>query len=111
MSKVFEVEIYTDGACSGNPGPGGWAAILRYGKHEKVISGGEIDTTNNRMEVRAALEALRCLKRPSSIRFIRIRHTFSKVRRNGCQTGNAATGSENRARCKTLTSGRSLTQF
>ena len=69
MSKAVEVEIYTDGACSGNPGPGGWAAILRYGKHEKVISGGEVETTNNRMEVRAALEALRCLNRPTSVRF------------------------------------------
>lgn len=55
------VTIYTDGACRGNPGPGGWAAILRYGKHEKAISGGENDTTNNRMELRAALEALRVL--------------------------------------------------
>ena len=55
------VTIYTDGACRGNPGPGGWAAILRYGKHEKAISGGENDTTNNRMELRAALEALRAL--------------------------------------------------
>jgi ribonuclease HI len=63
------VEIYSDGACSGNPGPGGWAAILRYGSSEKVISGGEKETTNNRMEIRAALEALRCLTKPMSIRF------------------------------------------
>lgn len=69
MSKPVEVEIYTDGACSGNPGPGGWAALLRSGKREKVISGGEPETTNNRMEVRAALEALGCLNRPTSIRF------------------------------------------
>jgi len=55
------VTIYTDGACLNNPGPGGWGAILRYGKHERVISGGEKDTTNNRMELRAALEALRAL--------------------------------------------------
>jgi ribonuclease HI len=55
------VTIYTDGACRGNPGPGGWGAILRYGKHEKAITGGEKDTTNNRMELRAALEALRAL--------------------------------------------------
>ena len=69
MNNLPEVEIYTDGACSGNPGPGGWAAILRYGDQEKEISGGEKETTNNRMEVRAALEALRALNRPSRIRF------------------------------------------
>ncbi|MBG0784780.1 MAG: ribonuclease HI, partial [Anaerolineaceae bacterium] len=56
-----EVTIYTDGACLGNPGPGGWGVILRYGSHEKVLSGFEKDTTNNRMELRAALEALRAL--------------------------------------------------
>jgi ribonuclease HI len=56
-----EVTIYTDGACQGNPGPGGWGALLRYGKHEKALSGGEKDTTNNRMELMAALEALRAL--------------------------------------------------
>ena len=56
-----QVTIYTDGACQGNPGPGGWGAILKYGRHEKNISGGEKDTTNNRMELRAALEALRAL--------------------------------------------------
>lgn len=55
------VTIYTDGACQGNPGPGGWGAILRFGKHERLLSGGEKDTTNNRMELRAALEALRAL--------------------------------------------------
>jgi ribonuclease HI len=52
------VEIYTDGACSGNPGPGGWAAILRFGEHEKTISGFDPSTTNNRMELTAALKAL-----------------------------------------------------
>ncbi|MEA3327492.1 MAG: ribonuclease HI [Chloroflexota bacterium] len=60
-STKSNVTIYTDGACLDNPGPGGWGAILRYGKHERVISGGEKDTTNNRMELRAALEALRTL--------------------------------------------------
>ncbi|MDX1739666.1 MAG: ribonuclease HI [Rhodothermales bacterium] len=54
--------IYTDGACSGNPGPGGWAAVLRYGAHERVISGSEEHTTNNRMEMMAAIEALAALK-------------------------------------------------
>lgn len=61
------VTIYTDGACIGNPGPGGWGAILRYGKHEKELSGGEKDTTNNRMELRAALEALRALMEPCQV--------------------------------------------
>ena len=79
MNSLPEVEIYTDGACSGNPGPGGWAAILSYGNHEKVISGGEKETTNNRMEVRAALEALRTLNRSSRIRF----HTDSIYLLNG----------------------------
>ena len=58
------VEIWTDGACSGNPGPGGWAAILRYGRVEKVVSGGEPVTTNNRMELTAAIRALELLREP-----------------------------------------------
>lgn len=66
MSKA-QVEIYTDGACSGNPGPGGWGAILRFGGHEKELSGAEALTTNNRMEMTAALEALRALTRPCSV--------------------------------------------
>ena len=57
-----KVELYTDGACSGNPGPGGWGAILRYGTREKELSGGENPTTNNRMELTAAIEGLRGLK-------------------------------------------------
>ena len=57
-----KVEIFTDGACSGNPGPGGWGAILRYGDKEKELSGGEKDTTNNRMELTACIEALSALK-------------------------------------------------
>lgn len=61
------VQIYTDGACSGNPGPGGWAAILRFGDISKEISGYEEDTTNNRMELRAALEALKLLKVPCKV--------------------------------------------
>lgn len=58
------VVVYTDGACSGNPGPGGWAATLRYGNHERVLTGAVDRTTNNRMEMTAALEALRTLKYP-----------------------------------------------
>ena len=61
------VEIFTDGACSGNPGPGGWGAILRSGHHEKELSGGERLTTNNRMELTAAIKALEALKKPSAV--------------------------------------------
>jgi ribonuclease HI len=64
MADPLPVIIYTDGACSGNPGPGGWCAILRYGPHEKVLQGGASLTTNNRMELRAALAALQALTRP-----------------------------------------------
>ncbi|MBR1780267.1 MAG: ribonuclease HI [Oscillospiraceae bacterium] len=61
------VTLYTDGACSGNPGPGGWAAILTYGDYEKEFSGGEADTTNNRMELTAVIEGLRRLKEPCRV--------------------------------------------
>ncbi len=60
------VEIYTDGACSGNPGRGGWGAVLLYKEHRKEISGAEAETTNNRMELRAVIEALRLLKKPTA---------------------------------------------
>ncbi len=62
------VEIWTDGACSGNPGPGGWGAVLRYGRREREIHGGKPETTNNRMELTAAIEALEALKRPCQVR-------------------------------------------
>ena len=62
------VEIFTDGACSGNPGPGGWGALLRYGEVEKELSGGEALTTNNRMEMMAAIIALESLTRPSRVK-------------------------------------------
>ena len=61
------IDIFTDGACSGNPGPGGWGAILRTGKHEKEISGGEKATTNNRMELMAVIRGLEALKNPSPV--------------------------------------------
>ena len=61
------VQIYTDGACSGNPGPGGWGVVLRFGEHERELKGGEAQTTNNRMELMAAIEALNALKRPCTI--------------------------------------------
>jgi ribonuclease HI len=62
------VEIYSDGACRGNPGPGGWGALIRRGSHEKEISGGEAATTNNRMELTAVIRALEALTRPSKVR-------------------------------------------
>lgn len=65
--KQGPVIIYTDGACSYNPGPGGWAAVLLYGEHVKEISGGELQTTNQRMEMTAVAEALACLKRSSEV--------------------------------------------
>ena len=73
------VIIYSDGACSGNPGPGGWGAVLIYGDKRREISGGEPLTTNNRMELRAAAEALAALKRPSSAEL----HTDSEYLRKG----------------------------
>ena len=65
--SLTEVELFTDGACSGNPGPGGWAALLRSGEAEKVLSGGDAHTTNNRMEMLAVIEGLRALKRPCRV--------------------------------------------
>jgi len=73
------VIIHTDGACSGNPGPGGWGAILTYGEHEKELKGGEPHTTNNRMELTAAISALEALKRPSTVEL----HTDSKYVHDG----------------------------
>jgi|TARA_Y100000385_G_scaffold195111_1_gene201987 ribonuclease HI len=61
------VKAYTDGACSGNPGPGGWGVVLQFGDHERELKGGESDTTNNRMELTAAIEALKALKEPCHI--------------------------------------------
>lgn len=63
----MSIDVFTDGACSGNPGPGGWAAILRTGPHEKEISGGDKATTNNRMELTAVIEALKALKKASMV--------------------------------------------
>src|SRR4051794_6950089 len=76
---MSEVQIFTDGACSGNPGPGGWAAILRYGEVEREISGAEPATTNNRMELFAAIAALEALKRPCSVKL----YTDSQYLRDG----------------------------
>ncbi len=73
------VDIYTDGACSGNPGPGGWGALLKYRSHAKEICGGDPATTNNRMELTAAIQALEALTRPATVRL----HTDSAYLRNG----------------------------
>ena len=67
MKSVY---LYTDGACSGNPGPGGWCAVLRYGSRDKIISGGEKSTTNNRMELTAVIEGLRALKEQCKVNCI-----------------------------------------
>ena len=79
MAAAETVDIYTDGACSGNPGPGGWGALLKMGAREKELWGGTADTTNNRMEMTAAIEALKALKRPCKIRL----HTDSQYLKNG----------------------------
>jgi len=68
LSTVRDVSIYTDGACSGNPGPGGWGAILIYGDHRRELSGYEPQTTNNRMEITAAIKSLRALKTPCMVK-------------------------------------------
>ena len=81
MPSLPEVTIYTDGSCDVNPGPGGWAAILRSGEQEKVLSGAEAQSTNNRMELTAALLALQALKHPSRVRL----YTDSEYLRRGIQ--------------------------
>jgi len=94
MSELPTVEIFTDGACSGNPGPGGWGAILRAGEHEKELSGGERETTNNRMELMAAIASLEQLKKPSQVRLVTdsdylrqgITDWIHRWRRNGWRT-------------------------
>ena len=73
------VEVWTDGGCKPNPGPGGWAAVLRFGTHEKELSGGEAATTNNRMELTAAAAALEALTQPCRV----VLHTDSEYLRNG----------------------------
>ena len=79
MSSTEAVEIWTDGACSGNPGPGGWGAILIYGEVQKEMSGAEPETTNNRMELQAAIAALSALRRPCKV----ILHTDSQYVKGG----------------------------
>ncbi len=79
LAVMKEVTVYTDGGCSGNPGPGGWAAVLLYGERRREISGGEPATTNNRMELQAAIEALSSLKEPCRVRL----YTDSQYVREG----------------------------
>lgn len=79
MSAVKHVEAHTDGACLGNPGPGGWAALLRYGAHERELHGGEALTTNNRMELMAAIRALEALSEPCKVTL----HTDSRYVQQG----------------------------
>ena len=76
---MSRIDIYTDGACKGNPGPGGWGALLIAGPHKKELCGGEQDTTNNRMELLAAIKALEALKKPSQVAL----HTDSQYVRKG----------------------------
>lgn len=85
------VEIFTDGACSGNPGPGGWGVVLRFGIYEKELSGGEADTTNNRMELTAVIMGLSALKEPCAVRLV----TDSKYVADGIVKGWAKSWQEN----------------
>lgn len=79
--KKEVINLYTDGACSGNPGPGGWAALLRWNGHEKELSGGEKDTTNNRMEMMAVAQGLEAIKRSAKVKL----HSDSKYVLDGIQ--------------------------
>lgn len=79
MTELPRVTIYTDGACDPNPGPGGWAALLLYESHEETISGSDFETTNNRMELTAAIQALKTLKQPYQVDF----YTDSQYLRSG----------------------------
>ena len=91
MAELKKVEIFTDGACSGNPGPGGWGAILRYGSRELELSGGEKSTTNNRMELTAVIEALKKLKEKCDITI----YTDSKYVADGIGKGWAKSWQKN----------------
>ena len=88
------VELFTDGACSGNPGPGGWGVVLRYGNNEKELCGGEANTTNNRMELTAAIMGLSALKEPCKVRLV----TDSKYVADGITKGWAASWQTNGSR-------------
>jgi ribonuclease HI len=83
VKELKNVDIFSDGSCSGNPGPGGWASILRYKGHEKEVSGGNAETTNNRMELTAVIEALRLLREKCSVTI----YTDSQYVANGIEKG------------------------
>jgi ribonuclease HI len=93
-ASSIPVEVFTDGACKGNPGPGGWGALLRYGAHEKELCGGEVETTNNRMELTAVIRALEALTRHSEIiltvdsRYVQdgVERWMARWKRNGWRT-------------------------
>lgn len=91
MENLSFVEIFTDGACSGNPGPGGWGVILRYGNAEKELSGGERETTNNRMELTAVIKGLEALKRRCKVKI----YSDSSYVVNGIEKGWARSWKEN----------------
>ncbi|MBR6478973.1 MAG: ribonuclease HI [Clostridia bacterium] len=91
MSKLTKVDMFTDGACSGNPGPGGWGTILRAGTHEKEFSGADPETTNNKMELTAVIEGFKALKRPCSVTL----YTDSKYVADALEQGWAKSWKEN----------------
>ena len=105
MSSPPAVTIHTDGACSGNPGPGGWGAILKFGDVEKELKGGETHTTNNRMELMAAISALEALKKPCTVdlytdsQYLRqgITRRINSRKRNGWPFANAIGGNGRRS--------------
>lgn len=86
QTKSARVDLYTDGACKGNPGPGGWGVLMRFGAHEKELYGGEAQTTNNRMEMRAVIEGLNALTRSCQVRIF----TDSQYVKNGIESWLAA---------------------
>ena len=92
MAMKKEIELFTDGACSGNPGPGGWGAVLRYAGVEKELSGGEAETTNNRMELSAVIAGLSALKEPCKVTLC----TDSKYVADGIEKGWAASWKQKR---------------
>ena len=101
-----QVTIYTDGACSGNPGPGGWGAILRWNGMEKELSGGEAQTTNNRMELMGAIHGLEALNQPCAVEFYTDSQYITRALRDGWKTGKSGAGKRpTDPPCSTSTSG------
>lgn len=93
MANMYDVTIYTDGACSGNPGAGGWGAILMCGDHSKKLSGSEAETTNNRMELAAVINALLALKSPSRVTlYSDSAYVVNAFNQNGWKTGKTPLG-------------------